>query len=249
MTGFGFTESVGFTSPVDQPVLLKSRDALTFQDFYSSGAIDLRAYQSYALMLRLENGTLLTTDVVDLDLFFYMDSTLSSNAEVFDDSYTIYKTDILGSSRVQISDICHGSFMELSLTDPFVTGRTGQLTYRIYGSYRPIANTFLRTSPNGMIYGQRRILAAGANDGGQAARLAYGRGRAVLVSGAGGGATMDIAYGGSTVTDDVLVAGAANTRVTQEIILPRIQARVTITNTGAAGSTIDAFIVYERNPF
>ncbi|HET6215356.1 MAG TPA: hypothetical protein VFE14_20995 [Micromonosporaceae bacterium] len=249
----GFTnpiESVAYGT-VDSPVLLASETikSLAANFTYLSPTIDLRPFESYGLVVRLEDGTMNTTDIIGVDLSFYAEPLLSADSLIFVDYFEVLKTNILGSSVFRLSDVVHGPYLKMTIFDPNVVGRTVVLTYRLYGSYRPLANTFLRTAADGVLYQTRSVLGAGANNGGSAARLGYGRGLAVLVSGAGGGATMDIRYSNSTIVDEQLVAAAANTRISKELVLPRDQAVVTITNNGAAGSTIDAYILQQISPF
>lgn len=247
--GIQFAEAVGFAPPIDDPVLLKSESALTLVGAgfnYLSGILDVRAFHSFNLSLELTNSTFLVTDVATVVISFYADS--AGAVKIYEDQFTIYKTDITLSNPLRFTDVCHGPWMRLQIFNTNSVARNVNLTYQLYGSYRVTANAFLRSDPDGIPY-QRRVVFPGA--GGTdtiKARFAWGRARAVLVSGAGGGATLTLAYAGSTVVDDVLTTAAANTRVEKEIILPRWQAEVTILN-GAGAGTVDAFVIREIPPF
>ena len=62
---------------------------------------------------------------------------------------------------------------------------------------------------------------------------------------------MEIRLGGTGVnsTRYVLTAGAANTRITQEIVLPRQQAYVVLTNTAGGLQTVRGNIFQQVDPF
>lgn len=243
-----FEQQTGPAGPVDNPVLLASESVLAVPTggvSYDTAILDMRAYNSYAIQLRAEGGTYTDTDLIQMQFRFYADP--AGAIETFNDTYRIYKTNINGSSRFELTDPVHGAYMKMTLFDPNGTARGYDLTYSLYGSYRSIPSTWLRTCPDGVITERRAALLAAAGTDVRAARLGYGRAMASLLSGAGGGATLTITYGGSTMSD-VLSVAAANTRTTKEIILPRYQPRVTITNTGAGASTIDAHIIQQGYP-
>lgn len=247
-TVLAFEQQTGPAGPVDNPVLLASETALAVPTggvAYNTSILDMRAYNSYAIQLKAEDGSYLVTDLIEMQFRFYADP--AGAVETFTDQYRIYKTNILGSSTFELTDPVHGAYMKMILFDPNATARGYNLTYSLYGSFRSVPSTWLRTCPNGVITERRAaLLGAGLSDV-QAARLGYGRAKASLLSGVGGGATLTIAYGGSTMADVLTVAGA-NTRITQEIVMPRYQPRVTITNNGAGASTIDAHIIQQGYP-
>lgn len=239
----------GFTAPTDNPVLLASEDHLNLNNlfFYQSSFLDMRAFQSWALKLDLTDGTMTSRDVTTAVIRFYMAPTAADSN--FADSYVMYKTNISDSSTVYITDVCHGSWMTIEFFDTNSVNRTVDLTYKLWGSYRPVSNTFLRTKASKLIvYNARANLAAGAVSTPRPGVLAYGPAVLGLRSGAGGAATIDITFG-EDIHFEQLKVGAANTVATKAIVLPREQMIATITNNGAGASIIDAYVVQSLQPF
>lgn len=244
-----FAATDGTAGPVDNPVLLMSADGLTLSDYfaYESPILDVRAFQSFSMFLTLQGGTFTNTDLALVSLDFYADPSGTYESKGFSDEYTLYKTNILGSLPFRITDVVHGAYMQLSVTDIISVGRSVQLSYQLYGSYRQAPGTSVRVAPNGVVYEQRASLAASGTNA-QPAYLGVGRAMASLASGAAGGATMWIDYGsngGSVVQRYELKATAANTRVTREILMPKQQGRVTLKNDATATQTIEGFIIQE----
>lgn len=249
--GLTFTESVGFTDPIDNPVLLDS-GAQQITNAYFSPILDVRAYNSLGLNIQAETGggsTFLATDLWEMRVEYYADP-LGATL-VFWDTYRMYGTNLLGSQPIRFTDQLHGAYMQLRATDPFATGRTFRLTHQLYGSYRPMSNAFFRASPDGVLYDNGAALAGGAATAGERAIMGHGWAMATLESGAGGIATMDIRLNGTAATDNKyrLVTTGANQRVTQQIILPKRQAFVVLTNNGAGASTVRGAIYMLHQPF
>jgi hypothetical protein len=249
--GLTFTESVGFTDPVDNPVLLDSTTGGVTTSYFSP-ILDVRAYNSFGLNIETQNGggsTFLATDLWELRVEFYADS--AGSTLLFWDTYRMYPTNLLGSQPIRFTDQMHGAYMQLRITDPFFTGRNFRLTHSLYGSYRPMSNAYFRAAPDGVLYDNGAALAAGAATAGERAIMGHGWAMATLESGAGGVATMDIRLNGTAATDNKyrLVTTGANQRVTQQIILPKRQAFVVLTNNGAAPSTVRGAIYMLHQPF
>jgi len=246
-----FVQQQTTATPADQPVLLASQTGMNIAAGagYASPTIDIRAYNSYLLFIRAEAGTYLDTDTIQIELdFFTTPAGVPGLAgRHYHDKYIIFKTDAPGSSRFELTDLAHGPYMTMNIYNNQLVARTFNLTFELWGSYRSLPATWLRTAPDGILAEQRFAAMAPAAVQSMNAFLGYGRGIASLLSGAGGGATMEIIYGNATARD-VLVAGAANTRVTKEIIMPKWQPRVTITNNGAGVSTIDWHIFQQGYP-
>jgi hypothetical protein len=216
--------------------------------FYETPLLDMRAFQSYNLRLRLEDGTFTDRQIVGLNVVFYMEP--SGTSETFEDNFALYKTNIVNSSPFSITDVCHGSWMRMQVVDYFSVNASVNLTYELYGSYRPTSNTFVRNSTQELqLYLQSALLNAGANDGGRLGNFAYGPGYIVLRSGAGGGCTLDITYGEDNTAFDQLKILTADTVATKQIVMPRKQMRGVITNNGAGVSTIRASIFQQLQPF
>jgi len=251
--GFAFTEAVGFAAPIDDPVLLDAQTAFTFGNgpSYLSPMMDVRAFNSFAIKAEATGGTMLVTDLWAMEINFYADNSGAAAANVFADQFLMYPSGFANGGFLRWTDQMHGSWMQIAVSDPLSVGRTLNLAYRVYGSYRPMSNAYLRASNNGQLYSTARVLGAGANDGGAPCQLGHGLAQATMLSGAGGGATMDIRIGGSTVTENryQLVAGAANVRVTQQFILTKQQPFVLITNNGGAVSTIRSSIYLQVQPY
>lgn len=244
-----FEQQVTTATPVDNPELIDEQVS-NITTFYLSPVIDVRAYNSYQYRLEARNdggATYLATDVVLVKVTFYADA-LATTA-VFTDSYTIYPTNALGSSPVQLTDQMHGAHVRIAVSDPNGTGRTFRLTHSFYGSFRPLANAYLRTSSDGELYNATRVLAAAANDGGQPATL--GMGRAMLtVSTSAGTATASVRLGGTGVNQErYLLTATGVGRFTQEFILPKQQAFIVITNTAAVNNTIRASMFQLVQPY
>lgn len=232
------TETAG---PVDNPVLLDSTSNLIEGGTYLSDPIDVRAYNSFGLNIEVQNGggaTFLSTDLWELRLSFYADA--AATTLLFWDVYTMYPTNILGSQPIRFTDQMHGAYVTVMISNVFAVPRTMRITHAFYGSFRQMSAPYFRASPDAQLFDRGTNLAAAANDGGRHANMGYGWAMATLESGAGGGATMDIRLNGVTAAENRyrLIATAANTRVTQQIILPKKQAWVIMTNNGAAASTV-----------
>ncbi len=242
----------GFTAPVDEPVLLASEDTFLLEDyfFYESPLLDMRAFQSYNLRLRLEDGTYTDRHIAEVAMVFYMKP--SGTDETFTDNFVIYKTNLSHTSPFSLTDVCHGSWMRLQVLDYFSVGKTTYLSYELYGSYRPTSNTFIRNSTNELqIYSDTQSLAAGAVSTGVLGQFAYGPAYLIMKSGAGGGCTIDLKYGEDNNAFDQLIipAASADTVATKQIVLPRKQMRAIITNTGAGANVIRAGVFQQLQPF
>lgn len=249
--GLTFTESVGFTDPVDNPVSLDTTTDLVTNSYFSP-VLDVRAYNSFGLNIETETGggaTFLSTDLWELRVEFYADQ--AATTLLFWDTYRMYPTNLLGSQPIRFTDQMHGAYVQVRITDPFATGRTFRLTHSHYGSYRPMSNAYFRASPDGVLYDDGAALAAGTSTAGARAIMGHGWAMATLESGAGGIATMDIRLNGTAATDSKyrLVTTGANQRITQQIILPKRQAFVVLTNNGAALSTVRGAIYMLHQPF
>jgi hypothetical protein len=245
-----FTQQQTTATPADSPVLLDSKSVFQITDAisYTTPTLDVRPYNSFFMFIRAEDGTYLDTDTLEVDLNFYTTPAGVPGAagRSYHDKYIIFKTNILGSTRFELTDLMHGPYMRMTVFNDQGVARNFNLTFELWGSYRDLPATWLRTTADGVIHEGREVLGAGAAVT-RRVKLGYGRAKASLLSGAGGGATMAIRYGASTM-NDVLVVAAANTRVTQEIVMPRWQPQVTITNNGGAGSTIDWHIIQQGYP-
>lgn len=254
-TGLAFTDAVGFTQPVDNPVTLASLPATVLPAglFNATEILDMRAFNSVLLRLDATNGggaTFLDTDVLRIDIVYYADAL--GNIVTFRDQYMIYRTDLggsPGSGQFQFTNIAYGPYMQMFLGEETAGGRTLQVAYDLLGSYRAlgaIPRLLSGTESNGLLYRRNAAYAAAPASNVSAALMAYGRAQATLVSGAAGGATMTIAFAtlGGPYNEE-LVAGAANTRVTREFIIPKRQMRVTVTN-NAGAQNIQAWISLQQ---
>lgn len=250
-----WSEAVGFTPPVDNPVTLVDETVfLNAFDFYSSPMLDLRGYQSIMVRVSLEGGTALATDPWSVDLTYYASPTASGANAVYLDSYEVFAA--MNAADVHnrpllITDTVHGPFMQIDIGEALSPGRTGNAIVRVIGSYRPLPNLFVRQYTSavvqGVLYDARHIaLGAGAAIT-ENAFFGYGPARAFLYTAAAGGARMDIKYGSEFPLDRVVVA-AANSFTGSQIVVPRKQMRVTITNTAAAAQDVVAMINQQLTP-
>lgn len=245
-----FDQQQQTATPIDDPVLLDSESALTLSNFffYETPILDVRAFNSYGIEMRLENGTMTATDLIEVSMEFYADS--AGTTLLFSETYVLFKTNLGGSGRLRLTDQMHGAYLKMWVSDYLSVNRTVQLTYQLYGSYRPMANAYLRSSDDSLLFDVFRALAAAANDGGDRAKLAYGQAMVRLVSDQVP-VTLDIRYNGTNVNSIkyTLTATVANTAVEKIIILPRSQMFVTITNNAAAAANIRAQITQLVQPF
>jgi hypothetical protein len=241
-----FEQPTGIAGPVDNPVLLDSQESYpTPFGSYFTNVLDVRAYNSIAMKVECTGGTYTDTDLIEIDIKWYADP--DRQILTFEDQYKIYKTNILGSGAFKLTDAVHGAYLTVDFYDPNGAGRTYDLDFYLYGSYRSVPATWLRTTPAYVVKEQRGAnMAAGATLT-ETCRLAVGRCMASLLSGAAGGARLTINYAGSTMSD-VLETTVANTRVTKEIVMPRWQAKMIIVNTSAGIQTIDAHIIQQGYP-
>ncbi len=239
----------GFVAPGDNPVQI-DLSSLDFQaGFGFVSGIDMRAYQSYILNLRITGPSMADTDVMLVGLLWSAEP-FNGATENFQDLYTLYPSNAPGSNVFYLTDVCHGSYLEIYFVDSLGAGYTANIVANMYGSYRPVSSTFVRSNGELVLYQSRDVgMAGGSNNGGFAGSFGYGRGYASLLSGAGGGARMEIQYGGNPVLTDSLSTAVANTRVTKEIIMPRQQMLVTVFNTGAGVSTIDSYVIQQLDPY
>jgi hypothetical protein len=250
VNGLHWQQQQTTATPVDDPVVIQT---LTLQSVglgspYTSPTHDIRAYASYGLKLNAEDGTYAATDQLSVTITFYADA--AATIPLFIDKYTIFKTNILGSAPFRLTGQALAGWMTVALSDPNATGNNVNVTYNLVGSFRALTNTYLRMTQDGELYSRAASLAAAATDA-TPAKIGYGRAMAVLLSGAVGPATMEIRLGGTGVnsTRYLLTAGAANTRVTQEIVLPRQQAYVVLTNTSGGLQTVRANIFQQVDPY
>lgn len=232
---FGWTESVGFAAPIDNPVLMASENGLLLEDFwfYETDVLDVRAYNSYAMRADFANGTWPDDGLIDAFVVFYADA--AGAVEIFRERYRFYIN-----SSLPLSDQMHGPWMQVFFEDSNSIGESAELTFRLFGSYRVMSHAYLRTSDDNQLFDVVRVgLAAGANDGGEAARLGFGPAMISMMS-SQVPATVDIRLE-DTITNAIvyeLVATVANSRVEKMVILPRTAAWVVITNNGPAAATI-----------
>lgn len=238
----------GFAPPIDNPVLLDSRTLLNVGTTFNTGIFyDMRAYQSYALKLELTGGTFATNDMMNVFLKFFMAP--NAAAQNFVDDYRIYRTDITGSSPFYLTDVCHGSWMQFQIDnfDPGAGANTN-LSYQLYGSYRPVSNTFLRSGSDGLVlWKNNSFLAGGANAQGKAF-MAYGPAYLVLQPLSSAGATLDIRYGEESAVVDELVVPAGTALGTKQIVLPRRQMNVTVINNSVGNQSVRSCIYQNLQP-
>lgn len=254
-SGMAFTEAVGFSLPVDNPVLLASTDQQLGNPFeWETGPLDVRAYNSYHLSLDVAEGTWLANDMAVVEVKFFdefpVDITVPA---VFAETFYVYRNTFLD-FPTSIADAIHGGWMTIVVYDWSGGPRSTTLIARLYGSYRSVPSLWIRPHPgNGNFEGANVLydkeipfLAAGATDLDNA-KFAVGRARVRLETTAGN-ATMSIQYGSliSTLRDSLTVVGAGLQE--KEIILPVRQARVIITNGPTAVNTVRAQIIQERFP-
>lgn len=245
--GLAWTDAVGFTEPVDNPVLIGETTNFNIDlapDHYESPLIDLRAYNSYILTLRATKGTYVDTDTIRILISFY--ATPTTTDIHYQDSYTIFPTNAAGSSLFNLTDIAHGPYMRLWIENDQSVPRDFNLTYQLYGSYRQLPATWLRTAPNGVLAEYREFLGAGANVT-RLSKLGLGRAMVTLASSPSGGAALQIRYASSILQDDLVAPGAAQ-RVSKEIIMPRLQPRIIVTNNAGAADFVDFYIVQQFYP-
>lgn len=239
-----FEQQVQSATPVDNPILLASEDALVVQDwFYQTETLDVRAFNSYALQMQFENGTWVISDLVSLYVTFYADP--AGTIEIFTEKYQFYIN-----SFVRLTDQMHGPYMRIESDDPNLTGNDVEMTFRLYGSYRQMASGYLRVGTGDLeLYDRSAALAAGANDGGNPARLGFGPMMLSLISTQANG-TVDVRTDGTAATDIryQLTAPVANTRVDKMIVMPRDAGWLVLTNNGAAAATVRAFLVQQIQP-
>jgi hypothetical protein len=249
---FGFSESVGFSTPTDSPVLLHELDAVTLTSSGLTADFDMRAYNSYSLSLAAYGGTFGALDMLSMSMVFRNELDLSSPT-VFRDDWTLFQTVISGGvgpphpgQPIGISDAVHGGWLRLNLGT--LTTESTLLKLRLYGSYRSLPGLWLRSQPDG---GQQVLLDKEVTLGaGQSvsfkAKPGVGRALATIITGAAGGASMTIAY--APVVSPLrerLSQGAANSSSSKELVLPMRQAYVTITNTANAIQDIQASIIQQ----
>lgn len=230
-----FVQQTETAGPVDNPVLLSNTTG-TPRTSFTSPFIDVRAFNSFGLNIEVQTGggaTFLNTDQWYLRLDFYADA--AGTTLLFWDAYTMYPTNILGSQPIRFTDQMHGAYVRMSITDYNATGRTFRLSHSLYGSFRQMTGAYFRSQPDAVLYEDSANLAAGTSNAGGPAKMSYGWAMASLESFAGGIATMDIRLGGPTSFENRyrLVTTGANQRVNQQIILPKQQAFVVLTNNGA----------------
>lgn len=240
-----FAQGQQTATPVDDITTLHTLPATNVATSYTTPVIDVRAYNSYGLRLTAEGGTFLDTDMLSVTLVFYADA--AATTALFIDQYAIFRTNIAGSlSPIKITDQMHGGWMTVAVSDRFSSPRDVDVAFTLVGSWRPLANTYLRTQETGMLYNRLAALAAAGVDS-RAAELAYGR--AMAVFSASGAGTMQIRLDGTGAGETVYeLALAAAGRTTQEIVLPRIQSYVVLTNTSGAANSYRGRIIQQTEP-
>ena len=247
MTGdMAFTDVVGFTAPVDQPVILAQGNAIPESDYWSdnTGWQDVRAYQSIMYSHEFSGGTWGTSDYISVDIIYANNP--DGTDEVYRSSYLMF------ADRWKIIDVVHGNYVRVFVEDVDSVGLSTNWTYKLYGSYRPVSAPWLGDLDNLVLYTNVAVnLAAGGNiqfPTGKKPELGVGRAMMRVQSGAAGAARFRLNYGsGSSAYDEVSVA-AANSVATKEIILPRIQAIPTFFNDAAAVQTIRASVFMQVYP-
>lgn len=253
-TGLAFTEAVGFSLPVDNPVLLASTNQQLGNPFaWATGPLDVRAYNSYHLSLDVATGTWLPNDMAEVLVKFFDEYPVAGVPAVFVENYFLYRNTAQGFPTA-IADAIHGGWMTLNITDWAGAARSTSLVARLYGSYRSVPSLWIRPDPGGSNFEGANVLydkevafvAAGATDLDNA-KFSVGRARVRLETTAGN-ALLSIQYGSliSTLRDEVTVIGAGVQE--KEIILPVRQARVIITNGPTAVNTVRGQIIQERFP-
>lgn len=248
-----FVQGQQTATPVDMPVSLYEFGPQTINlDAFAGGVyspiIDVRAFNALYLTLDVNTnggGTLTATDTVELRLDYFADP--AGNNTINIDGYEFFKSlgGNPGSGPINFADVIYGPYMSISVRQ--ASGPTANPTASVelhsFGSFRtlggsvphlrmPFESTGLLFRYNAGIAGLGNVASAGL--------LAYGRALVTLRSGAAGGATMSWTYG--TTYTDRIVAGAANTTVQKEIVLPKKQLFVTLTNNAAGAQNVEGYI-------
>lgn len=239
-----FEQQQQSATPVDNPVLLASADAMLLEDFwfYETGIKDVRAYNSYALAMSFDGGTWPDDGVIDLYVTFYADA--AGTTEIFREKYQFFFN-----SEIPLTDQMHGPYMQIAVEDSNSIGESVELTYRLFGSYRIMSNAYLRTSDIGRLYEEVRVgLAPGTDDGGGPALLGYGP------------AMLSVRTDQVPVTVDIRIEGTSVNAIKYQltltavgqadklIILPRSAAWIVATNNAAAAATIRMYLVQQVQP-
>jgi len=241
-----FAQGQQTATPVDDITTLHTLPSTNVATSYTTPLIDVRAYNSYGLRLTAQGGSFLDTDMLSVTLTFYADS--AGTTALFIDQYAIFKTNIAGSlSPLKITDQMHGGWMTVTVEDRFATPRDVDIAFTLVGSWRPLGSTYLRTQETGMLYNRLASNVAAAGTDSRPAELGYGRAMVVLSGTAIG--TMQIRLDGTGAGETVYeLTLAAAGRVTQEIVLPRIQSYVVITNTSGAVNSYRGRIIQQTEP-
>lgn len=254
MSEFGFTESVGFAVPVDDPVELVQfgPTIVTPALGHSSPVMDVRAFNTIYLRFDgdgLGGATWAAADVMNVSIAYYADP--AGTILTYQEEYLIYSTSLggfPGSGPLQFVDNAYGPYAQLTVFEEVGAGRTLRLDYQIFGSYRLVTNiprARCQVEPNGTLY-RININLGGAGVNTSKALVGYGRALVSLQTGAAAaGATLAWTYAGATLMGDSITVAAANTRVNKEIILPKKQAEFTLTNLAAGAAQLQAYMILQ----
>lgn len=245
--GFAFTESVGFTEPVDNPVTLVSVDDLLLQNFfgYNSGVLDVRAYQSFAMRMSFAGGTWLNSDLLGVTLRWYHNPAGLNSQVIYEDEFVLFNN-----SAVPLTDQMHGPYMRVLVDDFLSVNRSTLMDFTLLGSYRPMSGAYLRSAEDGVLLSTVAVaLGAGLSTAGTPASLGFGPAMVSMISDQAT-ASVSIRIGGTGINSQTytLDAPVANTRVEKFIILPKQACWVVITNNAAAAATIRVKIVQQHSP-
>lgn len=249
-----FDEAVGFTSPVDNPVtLVDEQKVVPAFSTYTSAMLDMRGYQSVLVRLNLLNAgggdNALSTDPWDLELNWFNDA--AGQQPCYLDSYQAFAVMNQPNNRaLLITDTIHGAYLQVSADDSVSSGRQSSIQCRVVGSYRAEPGVFTRQwatdAAQGIVYEGREIAVAAGASVSRNMRFAYGRARLYAYTAAGGGMTITINYGDSFALDKLVIPGA-NQFAATELILPKKQGRITVTNNGAAAQDLVCMVIQELN--
>lgn len=236
-------------TPVDNPVLLAQASAQVVPAFgsYDSGLIDVRAFNSFYLTAEVTPDGGNPDSQWYFNLSFRAEPSLSNNDIVFDDEYVLYQSN---TNNLFLTDQMHGGWVRLIANDENSAPFPMTLDLKFYGSFRQVSNAYLRCSGDGVLYNRAAaLLGPGLSNAGNFASLGYGETQ-VILTGENAAARIEIRLDSPTATPTYQFdTAAAGERGTWRVMLPKRQAWVTLTNTGAVNNTVRAKILASPQPY
>lgn len=251
MVGFDFTQSVGFTNPVDNPISLV--EGTYFLDSWLvTNPIDVRAYNSLVFNWSIEDilGLGVWDDLISFSMrgFENENDALADSNPLCDETYFVYTESMSGFGGWPTSFFTpvFAPWYVISAVDASMRD-TYSFYYRMIGSFRSMPNLIMR-QPSGAATGGTMLmseyfdLAAGVTSR-WAMVMGYGRARIRVFTTLSNARVRMVEPLSGILIEVTAVPGTLSYA---EFIVPKNQLYCEVTNTGGALSRIDVVVTVEE---